>query len=410
MPPSCGTSSAVMIARTPGSASARLRVDAAHPRVRPLAQHQLAEQHAVGAKVFGITGAARDLRDDVWGDVVAADESFCHLRPPYPRLYGVTSAARVPSAPRSPEHRRRHCRGRAADLSRSSAPAAGARSYRALPALAGGSRRRAARRISHGLPHARVDDLAPNDPQLRFERRLRRLARGRCDGQPDAARCAGQRADEDPDDAHADLDGDQHRVGHDREHRFTPRRSASCCSPARGCSFSTRTCRRDSSRSPSSSSAGVAIAAVIGIWAARDAAGDPVAVRAARREARRAAPMRPPKRSVKWKRRSTRVPQWPIGRIAQVALVGSRVSCRRGRRSVGRPAIARSRRHARRSVPARKRRAIRHRGLQVRPISIGDRRSRVRRRRQRARLATRDRRDARPRAPHAHHRAECGWR
>ena len=78
VPPSCGTSSAVRIARTPGSASARLVSMRAHARVRPLAQHQLAEQHAVGAEVLRVAGAARDLRDDVWGDVVGADESFRH--------------------------------------------------------------------------------------------------------------------------------------------------------------------------------------------------------------------------------------------------------------------------------------------------------------------------------------------
>lgn len=39
------------------------RVEAAHAAVRHRAQQQLAEQHAVGAEVFGVLGPARHLRE-----------------------------------------------------------------------------------------------------------------------------------------------------------------------------------------------------------------------------------------------------------------------------------------------------------------------------------------------------------
>ena len=60
-----GRSSAVRIAFTPGIASAARGVDAPHARVRHRAEQQLAEQHAVGAKVLGVLRAAGDLGDEV---------------------------------------------------------------------------------------------------------------------------------------------------------------------------------------------------------------------------------------------------------------------------------------------------------------------------------------------------------
>ena len=56
-------------------------IDAEHARVRALAEHQLAEEHAVGAKVFGVARAAGDLGDDVRRDVVGAHEPLCHRAP-----------------------------------------------------------------------------------------------------------------------------------------------------------------------------------------------------------------------------------------------------------------------------------------------------------------------------------------
>ena len=94
-----------------------------------------------------------------------------------------------------------------------------------------------------------------------------------------------------------------------------------------------------------------------------------------------AAPTRPAEAIREVEAQIYAVPQWPIGRIAHVGALGSCVSCRRGRRSLGRPAIARSGYHPCRSVPPRKRRTVRHRGLQVRPVPARDRRSGLRRRR-----------------------------
>ena len=50
------------------------RVDPAHAAVRHGAQQQLAEEHAVGAEVFRVLGAAGHLGDQVGRRVVAADE------------------------------------------------------------------------------------------------------------------------------------------------------------------------------------------------------------------------------------------------------------------------------------------------------------------------------------------------
>lgn len=64
----------------PGQRHGAAGVDAEDAGMRTLAEHQLAEQHAIGAKVLGVAGAAGDLGDDVRRDVVGADEPFCHLR------------------------------------------------------------------------------------------------------------------------------------------------------------------------------------------------------------------------------------------------------------------------------------------------------------------------------------------
>ena len=54
------------------------RIDVSNPRVRPLAEHQLAEEHAIREKVFGVPRAAGDLGHEIGGDVVRANESICH--------------------------------------------------------------------------------------------------------------------------------------------------------------------------------------------------------------------------------------------------------------------------------------------------------------------------------------------
>ena len=82
-----GTSSAVTIALTPGMASAAAGVDAQDPRVRQGAEEQLAEQHALGAVVFGILRGAGDLRSQVGGRIVLADQLVLSARiQPRPRL------------------------------------------------------------------------------------------------------------------------------------------------------------------------------------------------------------------------------------------------------------------------------------------------------------------------------------
>ena len=60
-----GRSSAVRTACTPGIASARLASMLTHARVRTRAEHQLAEQHAVGAEVLGVLRLAGDFRHQV---------------------------------------------------------------------------------------------------------------------------------------------------------------------------------------------------------------------------------------------------------------------------------------------------------------------------------------------------------
>ena len=69
-----GSSSAVRIALTPGIASAARASMLANARMRHGAQHQLAEQHAVGAIVLGVFRLARDLREEVGRRVVLADQ------------------------------------------------------------------------------------------------------------------------------------------------------------------------------------------------------------------------------------------------------------------------------------------------------------------------------------------------
>ena len=86
---SCGTSSAVRIARTPGSASARLR---SLPTTRACGRSlSMSLQNSMPSAriVFGVAGAAGDLRHDVGGDVVRADESCRHAT-------GCYTARRVP--------------------------------------------------------------------------------------------------------------------------------------------------------------------------------------------------------------------------------------------------------------------------------------------------------------------------
>ena len=228
-----------MIAATPGSASARL---VSMPRTRACgarAQQQLAEQHALGAEVLGVAGAAGDLGDDVGRDVVAADESLCHDNLP------VKSLSR-----RSPKCVGRIIRVTSAAVSRPRLALLNiviaivgvallvftvqrAGGWNAIVQGVAGvgwwfAGVAAARRVSDGLPHARLDGLRRRSTAS-LQRCVRRVDRVRRDGQPDAARPARQRADQDPDDSHEDLDGDQHRLGHDRErvlHRVGVRRAA----------------------------------------------------------------------------------------------------------------------------------------------------------------------------------------
>ena len=51
-----------------------VRVDALYPRMRHGAEQQFAEQHAFGAKIFGIFRLAGDLRIEIGGLVVLADQ------------------------------------------------------------------------------------------------------------------------------------------------------------------------------------------------------------------------------------------------------------------------------------------------------------------------------------------------
>ena len=62
------------MALTPGHGERRVRIDALYPRMRHGAEQQLAEQHAFGAKVFGILRLARDLRIQIRRRVVLADQ------------------------------------------------------------------------------------------------------------------------------------------------------------------------------------------------------------------------------------------------------------------------------------------------------------------------------------------------
>ena len=64
-------------------------VDAAHTGVRHRAEKQLAEQHALGAEVFGVEGAAGDLGHEIRRRVVRADESFRHGDPSRLRDYVI---------------------------------------------------------------------------------------------------------------------------------------------------------------------------------------------------------------------------------------------------------------------------------------------------------------------------------
>jgi len=58
------------------------RVDPPHARVRHRAEQQLAEQHAVGTKIFRVLGAPGDLRDEVGRLIVLADQrEGRHLAP-----------------------------------------------------------------------------------------------------------------------------------------------------------------------------------------------------------------------------------------------------------------------------------------------------------------------------------------
>ncbi len=50
------------------------RIDVDDSRVRPRTEHQLGEQHAVGAEVFGVLGLAGDLRDQIGRLVVVTDQ------------------------------------------------------------------------------------------------------------------------------------------------------------------------------------------------------------------------------------------------------------------------------------------------------------------------------------------------
>jgi hypothetical protein len=54
-------------------------VDADHTRMRQRAEQELAEQHPVGAKVFGVPGATGDLGDKIRRRVVGADELLRHV-------------------------------------------------------------------------------------------------------------------------------------------------------------------------------------------------------------------------------------------------------------------------------------------------------------------------------------------
>ena len=51
----------------------RTRIDTCHAGVRSRAEQELGEQHAVGAEVLGVFGAAGDFRDQVGRRVVLAD-------------------------------------------------------------------------------------------------------------------------------------------------------------------------------------------------------------------------------------------------------------------------------------------------------------------------------------------------
>ena len=68
-------------------------VDADHARVRHRAEQQLAEEHAVGAEIFGVARLARDLGDEIGRRVVLADQLVCHEP--------LRTGSRMYSAPRA---------------------------------------------------------------------------------------------------------------------------------------------------------------------------------------------------------------------------------------------------------------------------------------------------------------------
>ena len=63
---------------TPGIASAALVSMLRDARVRHRAEQQLREQHPLGAEVFGVFRLPGDLRDEIRGGVVLADEFSSH--------------------------------------------------------------------------------------------------------------------------------------------------------------------------------------------------------------------------------------------------------------------------------------------------------------------------------------------
>ena len=181
---------------------------------------------------------------------------------------------------------------------------------------------------------------------------------------------------------------DEHRVGHDRErvlHRVGLGRAAR---PAPGCSCSAPNVPAGLEQiSEVDPRRRIAMAAVARHLGRAHAAGGPVAACAARSRSWPAAPKRRPTRCATSSRRST--------------------ACRSGRSAASRTSRCGKSRFMsppspkcgwcsrllvpatithRRGVPAGERRAVRHRGVQVRPVSPGHRRSRLRRRRRRPRL------------------------
>ena len=85
-----GRSSAVRIALTPGIAIAALMSRRVTRACGMRTQQELREDHALRAKVLGVLGLARDLRDQVGNRVVLSDEL----------LFSHDHAFRMFSAPR----------------------------------------------------------------------------------------------------------------------------------------------------------------------------------------------------------------------------------------------------------------------------------------------------------------------